>query len=599
MEGENVHASNAMLRVKPSNLTISVTETFTVAVYVENIVDLYGWEFMLFYQKHKLNVTLCEYGPFLQSGGTTFEVDKTNSEYNTTHGLVWLGQSLLGAPTGVNGNGTLASITLKAENEGWTLLALRNTKLSDVSANSIPHTTSDAEVRNVVSSSHRVIDLYTQKEPYSGKGPNQPSDAFSPDDNVILYAYITYNDAPVLGRNVAFDIQGPVNSVENLTYGRTAKTNMYGVTNVSVRMPWLDGYAEEAIFGVWNVIATVRIAEVAVNDTLAFKVGWVVELIEVETVDINNVSQTVFVRDENVRLRLTVRNIAMTDKIVTLSLSVHDCLNFSLGQILFEEKRVLPSATTYFISDLLIPKWAFLGSGIVYANAYTALPRLGGVPWCPQVSTTFSIVERTPDVAVISITPTANEVFPSQEVNIIVVVGNDGDISQTFNVSCYYNSTSIGTWIVKNLPPQTQQTLTFRWYSCFIPPGNYTISAEASTVPNEINTDNNRLTDGIIQIKQETPTPPIEHELSRSLLAALFLLAVLAGVCLVVLVGLAFWCKRERKKDGETKQLTASPAKPRKVSSFKTTETCSACGREFPGVYTFCPYCLTFHGKDY
>jgi hypothetical protein len=39
--------------------------------------------------------------------------------------------------------------------------------------------------------------------------------------------------------------------------------------------------------------------------------------------------------------------------------------------------------------------------------------------------------------------------------------------------------------------------------------------------------------------------------------------------------------------------------KRREEHPFKTTKTCSVCGREFPGVYTFCPYCFTFYGKDY
>lgn len=58
--------------------------------------------------------------------------------------------------------------------------------------------------------------------------------------------------------------------------------------------------------------------------------------------------------------RLTVRNIAMTDKIATLILDVHDYLNFSLGQILLGEERIPPDVTVFFAEDLLIPQWASL-----------------------------------------------------------------------------------------------------------------------------------------------------------------------------------------------------------------------------------------------
>jgi len=125
-------------------------------------------------------------------------------------------------------------------------------------------------------SSYRAIDLYTQKEPYGGRGPNQPSDAFAPQEDVILYAHVTYRDYPVPGKIVAFEVHGPINHVENLSFARTAVTNADGVANVSFRMPWPNGYVEEVVFGVWDVIAVVDIAEVVVNDTLTFKVGWIV-----------------------------------------------------------------------------------------------------------------------------------------------------------------------------------------------------------------------------------------------------------------------------------------------------------------------------------
>lgn len=455
------------------------------------------------------------------------------------------------------------------------------------------------DVKGETSTSIRSIDLYTQKEPYSGRGPNQPSDAFAPQEEVILYAYVSYRDYPVSGKIVAFEVHGPINSMENLSFTRTAVTNMNGVASVSFRIPWPNGYAEEVVFGVWYVIAMVDIAEVAVNDTLTFKVGWIVELLRVETVDVNNVSKIRFMRDENMYFRLTVRNVAMTDKIATLFLDVYDYLNFSLGHVVLENVRIQPEGTILFIKDLLIPEWASLGVGVVYANAYTALPRLGGVPWCPQVSTTFSIVEAmVHDVAVISVVPSANEVFPCQIVNISVVVVNEGDVSETFDVSCYYDSVLIGTLAVENLPPQTEKALTFSWCTCCVP-GNYTISAEASVVPGEIEINDNRFLDGTVWVKSGMPPPSVEYVLPRWLLAFLFLLSVFIGACLAAVIIFALLWRRERKKkDPRGRQPTYSEVKPRKEVRFKRTKTCNICGKEFSEAYTFCPYCFAFHGKD-
>ena len=445
------------------------------------------------------------------------------------------------------------------------------------------------------STMYRAIDLYTQKEPYSGRGPNQPSDAFAPQEEVILYAYVTYRDDPVPGKIVAFQIDGPVNHFENMSFTRTAVTNVDGITNVSFRITWPNGYPKEAVFGFWNVVAVVDIAEVAVNDTLSFQVGWIIELIKVETVDVNNVSRTSFMKNEHMCFRLTVKNIAMTDKIATLILDVYDYLNFSLGQVVLEDERIPPGVTIFFIEDLLIPERASLGVGVVYANALHAL---GGVAWCPEVSTTFSIVKAiVHDVAVTNVVPSANEVFPCQMVNISVGVVNEGDVGETFDVGCYYDSVLIGTLSVENLPPQTEKALTFSWCTCCVSPGNYTLSAVASVVPGEVDVKDNRFVDGVVRIKPWFPPPlPVEYVLPRWLLAFLFLLAVLVGACLVLLIGLALWCMRERKKEA----VVPTPSVKRcEEHPFKTTKTCSSCGREFPGVYTFCPYCFTFHGKDY
>ncbi|MDH5451216.1 MAG: hypothetical protein OEX77_10050 [Candidatus Bathyarchaeota archaeon] len=52
------------------------------------------------------------------------------------------------------------------------------------------------------------IDVYTQKEPNSGRGRNQPSDAFAPQEEVILYANVTYKHYPMSGKIVAFQVAG-------------------------------------------------------------------------------------------------------------------------------------------------------------------------------------------------------------------------------------------------------------------------------------------------------------------------------------------------------------------------------------------------------
>ena len=55
-----------------------------------------------------------------------------------------------------------------------------------------------------------VVDAYTQKAPYNGIGINQPSDPFSPNEKVIIYAKVTYNEAPCPSQLVTFIMFPPV-----------------------------------------------------------------------------------------------------------------------------------------------------------------------------------------------------------------------------------------------------------------------------------------------------------------------------------------------------------------------------------------------------
>ncbi|MDH5451214.1 MAG: hypothetical protein OEX77_10040 [Candidatus Bathyarchaeota archaeon] len=216
------------------------------------------------------------------------------------------------------------------------------------------------------------------------------------------------------------------------------------------------------------------------------------------------------------------------------------------------------------------------------------------------MSTAFSVVKAiVHDVAVISVVPSANEVFPCQMVNISVVVMNEGDVSETFDVNCYYDSVLIGMLAVENLPLLAEKALTFSWFTCCIPPRNYSISAEASVVLGEIDIGDNRFSNGVVRIKPWMLPSPVEYVLPRWLSAYLFSLAVLVGAYIVLLAGLALRWTCERKKEVKNKQLTGAAVKARKETPSKTGKTCGVCEREFPGVYTFCPYCLTFHGKDY
>jgi len=109
----------------------------------------------------------------------------------------------------------------------------------------------------------------------------------------------------------------------------------------------------------------------------------------------------------------------------------------------------------------------------------------------------------TRDVAVLSITPSKTTIYEGRTINISVVVENQGDyFNETFNVTLYYESTPIDTKTVHDLPNGQNATLLFTWKTTGLPPcGNYTLNAEAETVPYEMDLADNTYIDGKIKIK--------------------------------------------------------------------------------------------------
>lgn len=113
------------------------------------------------------------------------------------------------------------------------------------------------------------------------------------------------------------------------------------------------------------------------------------------------------------------------------------------------------------------------------------------------------------DIAVTNVTYTlpynATAVYPEWMVNVSVTVSNEGVYSETFTGTTYYDSAAIGAQTVSDLSPGATETLTFIWDTTGVSPGtaglDYVISAEASVVPDEIETADNTYIDGTIRVR--------------------------------------------------------------------------------------------------
>ena len=205
------------------------------------------------------------------------------------------------------------------------------------------------------------------------------------------------------------------------------------------------------------------------------------------------------------------------------------------------------------------------------------------------------------DIAIINVTSSSKTICIGENLNITVTVKNEGDYVESFTITAFYGSNILGKIFVSKLQPKNERSFIIQWNTLYVAAGNYTLSAEASVVPGEINIENNKFTDGVIWVKQCAFLPPI-CGIPPETLTLIFLLLALIGssITVTIIIILQSRKKREKKtqKESYSQSNTSRKIKADKSDNLKRTKTCSSCGKEFPATYTFCPYCFTFNGKD-
>lgn len=244
---------------------------------------------------------------------------------------------------------------------------------------------------NASSDATRKIDLFTQKMPFNGKGMNQSSDAFQPQELVMLYALVTYDEYPMANMLVAFHVNNFPNALRRITLVGVSSTNQSGIAQFSFRIPWPLENAEQIIFGEWFAIATVQIAEEVAVDTLTFQVGWIIEITNIKTLNASFEPQTNYQREETIFFNLTIRNIALTPKLATIIIDAQDIIRYPIMNLEIDNMVFLSGENKLCISSQ-IPAIASIGEALVVATAYTASPTTGGTPYSPAAISKFEII---------------------------------------------------------------------------------------------------------------------------------------------------------------------------------------------------------------
>jgi parallel beta-helix repeat protein len=103
------------------------------------------------------------------------------------------------------------------------------------------------------------------------------------------------------------------------------------------------------------------------------------------------------------------------------------------------------------------------------------------------------------DIAITAITPSKTVLGQGFTMGVNVTVTNQGDYTETFNVTSCANTTTIEMEEV-TLASKNSTTITFKWNTTGVPCGVYAISTTATTVPSETDLADNYLVDGLVKI---------------------------------------------------------------------------------------------------
>jgi len=137
-------SSGPRMRFEPATLNLSPGQTATVGIVVENVTDLFSVPMLLQYNPAVISIEEVRHGGFL-SGGTQeiAIVQRVDKE----HGQAIISATRQPNTPGVNGNGTLLGVVIKALAPGTSNLSIVQVNAKDSQQKPIPLVTGEAVLR--------------------------------------------------------------------------------------------------------------------------------------------------------------------------------------------------------------------------------------------------------------------------------------------------------------------------------------------------------------------------------------------------------------------------------------------------------------------
>jgi hypothetical protein len=145
-----------------------------------------------------------------------------------------------------------------------------------------------------------------------------------------------------------------------------------------------------------------------------------------------------------------------------------------------------------------------------YANTTSDLLLRISPPWPGDMAYTIQGTHFIPshNVAVTSASTDKTAAAPGELVNVYANVVNLGEYTESFNVTAYYGSKSMGIVNVSNFTSYENRAISFQWDTAGMALGNYSVSVTAGAVDLEVATADNTLSAGYVLVRNPvTPTP--------------------------------------------------------------------------------------------
>jgi len=291
-------------------------------------------------------------------------------------------------------------------------------------------------------------------------------------DNITVYGILTYNDSPVPDWPVAVEVQDPLGTP---VVTRTAQTNTSGTYAVTFKLPTdaeLGTYTAYVSSGYKGDSATnsTKFQLIQITQTTVTVEGKDYTITIESNATITNVNAT--------RTNLNFTSSGYTGEKAYINITSPVGLNKTEIKVFIDNTELIP------------PPYPVITTNGTHYFIYFEF----------TLSThNITIQYAIADIATTNVSTSKTVVGQGYNVSLSVTVENQGDYTETFNLTVYANETIIETKEV-TLTSGNSTTITFTWNTSGFAKGNYTISAVADTVPGETDTADNTKDDGTVLV---------------------------------------------------------------------------------------------------